>query len=322
MNPLTLVKRIQNINAKEAALGLSEDASWHAKYKDSAYVFVGGIPFDLTEGDLLAVFAQYGEIVDVNLVRDKGTGKSKGFAFIAYEDQRSTNLAVDNLNGAQILGRIIRVDHRAANTGWGHEEDRRSKWDREKFDDSRKDKRFGQSSSAVDSGVEEKRRYSEKDSKVSKAKHSDMQNYDHKKIDTVDRHSRGDENQSKRKEREMDNKEDYDEPKSRGDRDRMYEKVRRRDDDDRRDEKSRGDRDRMYEKVRRHDHDSKSREDDDRRGEKSRGEHDRMYEKVRRHGHDSKSREDDVRRDEKSRKHEDDRRSREDGDRRERSRRQ
>ncbi|KAJ4979855.1 hypothetical protein NE237_010635 [Protea cynaroides] len=80
-------------------------------FDDSAYVFVGGIPFDLTEGDLLAVFAQYGEIVDVNLVRDKGTGKSKGFAFVAYEDQRSTNLAVDNLNGAQILGRIIRVDH-------------------------------------------------------------------------------------------------------------------------------------------------------------------------------------------------------------------
>lgn len=37
---------------------------------------------------------RYGEIVDVNLVRDKGTGKSKGFAFVAYEDQRSTNLAV------------------------------------------------------------------------------------------------------------------------------------------------------------------------------------------------------------------------------------
>ncbi|XP_022944591.1 zinc finger CCCH domain-containing protein 25 [Cucurbita moschata] len=111
MNPLTLVKRIQKINSQEASLGISEEASWHAKYKDSAYVFVGGIPYDLTEGDLLAVFAQYGEIVDVNLVRDKGTGKSKGFAFVAYEDQRSTILAVDNLNGAQILGRIIRVDH-------------------------------------------------------------------------------------------------------------------------------------------------------------------------------------------------------------------
>uniref|UniRef100_A0A7N0U562 Uncharacterized protein n=1 Tax=Kalanchoe fedtschenkoi TaxID=63787 RepID=A0A7N0U562_KALFE len=111
MNPLTQVKRIQQINQKEAALGISDEASWHAKYKDSAYVYVGGIPFDLTEGDLLAVFAQYGEIVDVNLVRDKGTGKSKGFAFVAYEDQRSTNLAVDNLNGAQVLGRTIRVDH-------------------------------------------------------------------------------------------------------------------------------------------------------------------------------------------------------------------
>ncbi|CAL4945222.1 unnamed protein product [Urochloa decumbens] len=111
MNPLTQVKRTQVINQKEALLGIGEDASWHAKFKDSAYVFVGGVPFDLTEGDLLAIFAQYGEVVDVNLVRDKGTGKSKGFAFLAYEDQRSTILAVDNLNGAKVLGRIIRVDH-------------------------------------------------------------------------------------------------------------------------------------------------------------------------------------------------------------------
>ncbi|XP_010909181.1 zinc finger CCCH domain-containing protein 25 [Elaeis guineensis] len=111
MNPLTLVKRTQKVNSAEAALGISEEASWHARYKDSAYIFVGGIPYDLTEGDLLAVFAQYGEIVDVNLVRDKSTGKSKGFAFLAYEDQRSTTLAVDNLNGAKLLGRIVRVDH-------------------------------------------------------------------------------------------------------------------------------------------------------------------------------------------------------------------
>lgn len=111
MNPLTLVKRTQKMNSTEAALGISEEASWHAKYKDSAYVFIGGIPYELTEGDLLAVFAQYGEVVDVNLVRDKGTGKSKGFAFLAYEDQRSTILAVDNLNGAKVLGRILRVDH-------------------------------------------------------------------------------------------------------------------------------------------------------------------------------------------------------------------
>ncbi len=45
---------------------------------------------------------RYGEIVDVNLVRDSKTGKSKGFAFVAYEDQRSTVLSVDNFNGTKV----------------------------------------------------------------------------------------------------------------------------------------------------------------------------------------------------------------------------
>ncbi|CAM6085015.1 unnamed protein product [Calypogeia fissa] len=111
MNPLTQVKNLQRITAREAAAGISEQGSWHEKYKDSAYINIGLLPFDLTEGDLLAIFAQYGEVVDVNLVRDKATGKSRGFAFLAYEDQRSTVLAVDNLNGAQVVGRTIRVDH-------------------------------------------------------------------------------------------------------------------------------------------------------------------------------------------------------------------
>jgi hypothetical protein len=44
--------------------------------------------------DEFLTFRRYGEVIDVNLVRDKGTGKSKGFAFVAYEDQRSTVLAV------------------------------------------------------------------------------------------------------------------------------------------------------------------------------------------------------------------------------------
>jgi len=71
----------------------------------------GGLDYELTEGDMLAVFAQYGEVVDVHLVRDKATGKSRGFSFLAYEDQRSTVLAVDNLSGAKVAGRIIRVEH-------------------------------------------------------------------------------------------------------------------------------------------------------------------------------------------------------------------
>ena len=56
-------------------------------------------------------FTQCGEIVDLNLVRDKDTGKTMGFAFLAYEDQRSTVLAVDNLSGAKVAGRTVRVEH-------------------------------------------------------------------------------------------------------------------------------------------------------------------------------------------------------------------
>ncbi|CAG2227568.1 IST3 [Mytilus edulis] len=111
MNPLTNVKNLQKINEKELELGLVGKKSWHDKYKESAWIFVGGLPYDLTEGDVICVFSQYGEIVNINIVRDKKTGKIKGYGFLCYEDQRSTVLAVDNLNGAKVLGRTLRVDH-------------------------------------------------------------------------------------------------------------------------------------------------------------------------------------------------------------------
>ena len=40
--------------------------------------------------------------MNINLVRDKKTGKSKGFGFICFEDQRSTDLVVDNMNGIEV----------------------------------------------------------------------------------------------------------------------------------------------------------------------------------------------------------------------------
>ncbi|OWR44407.1 RNA-binding motif protein, X-linked 2 [Danaus plexippus] len=109
MNPMTNVKNVLKLSERE--LTGNSKSSWHDQYKDSAWIFVGGLPYDLTEGDVICVFSQYGEIVNINLVRDKDTGRSKGFAFICYEDQRSTILAVDNLNSIKILGRTIRVDH-------------------------------------------------------------------------------------------------------------------------------------------------------------------------------------------------------------------
>eukprot|EP00310_Coccolithus_braarudii_P021413 CAMPEP_0183355748 /NCGR_PEP_ID=MMETSP0164_2-20130417/41637_1 /TAXON_ID=221442 /ORGANISM="Coccolithus pelagicus ssp braarudi, Strain PLY182g" /LENGTH=342 /DNA_ID=CAMNT_0025528945 /DNA_START=89 /DNA_END=1117 /DNA_ORIENTATION=- len=116
------VKEVERIKRRDLQTQLASDTagsagkwdvnkSWHAQYKDSAYVYVGGLPNDLSEGDVTVVFSQVGEVVDVNIPRDKATGKMRGFAFLAYEDQRSTILAVDNFNGAKLLGRTLRVDH-------------------------------------------------------------------------------------------------------------------------------------------------------------------------------------------------------------------
>lgn len=317
MNPLTLVKRIQNINSKEAALGISEQASWHAKYKDSAYVFVGGIPFDLTEGDLLAVFAQYGEIVDVNLVRDKGTGKSKGFAFIAYEDQRSTNLAVDNLNGAQVLGRIIRVDHvtnykkkeeedeeterqkreargvcrafqrgecnrgagckfshdeqRAANTGWGPEDYKKSRWGHDRFDGSTKsEKQTGSSNRNSEFPAQEGYRSSDRDARSSRTKGSEVGRESQNKLRELksrDTDHRDTENQFEQKEK-MDQKEDWDKRAGAEKRPRRHDakpNSREDHDNDRREEK----------RSRRNESESLHKEDLHTRGRDRRSDHDR-----------------------------------------------
>lgn len=73
------------------------------------WIHAGGLPYELTEGDIICVFSQYGEVMEFALARDKETGKSRGFCFIKYEDSRSCEMAVDNFNGATILGRKLKT---------------------------------------------------------------------------------------------------------------------------------------------------------------------------------------------------------------------
>ncbi|KAL8761520.1 MAG: hypothetical protein Q9184_002369 [Pyrenodesmia sp. 2 TL-2023] len=108
---MNTIREIQRLNKLELENGVAPEASWHRDHADSAYIYIGGLPFDLSEGDIITIFSQYGEPTFVKLVRDKETGKSKGFAFLKYEDQRSTDLAVDNLGGATVMGRVLKVDH-------------------------------------------------------------------------------------------------------------------------------------------------------------------------------------------------------------------
>ncbi|KAF7547628.1 hypothetical protein G7046_g8948 [Stylonectria norvegica] len=105
------IRAIQALNKTEIENGISPEASWHTDYHDTAYIYFGGLPYNLSEGDVITIFSQFGEPVFLRLARDKETGKSKGFGWLKYEDQRSTDLAVDNIGGAEIGGRLVAVDH-------------------------------------------------------------------------------------------------------------------------------------------------------------------------------------------------------------------
>lgn len=105
------IRQTQLLNKRELENATPPSASWHADYRDTAWIYVGGLIPEISEGDVSIIFSQFGNPTHLNLIRDKETGKSKGFAFLKYEDQRSCDLAVDNLGGAEVLGRMLRVDH-------------------------------------------------------------------------------------------------------------------------------------------------------------------------------------------------------------------
>lgn len=120
---MNAIRQTQLLNKRELENATPPSASWHVDYRDTAWIYIGGIPLDLSEGDVITVFSQYGEPTHLNLIRDRETGKSKGFAFLRYADQRSCDLAVDNLGGADLLGRLLRVDHTRYKKREGEDDD-------------------------------------------------------------------------------------------------------------------------------------------------------------------------------------------------------
>ncbi|XP_057368181.1 cleavage stimulation factor subunit 2-like isoform X1 [Daphnia carinata] len=74
-------------------------------------VFVGNIPYDVTEEKLKDIFSEAGPVVSFKIVYDRETGKPKGYGFCEYRDQETALCAMRNLNGYEIAGRTLRVDN-------------------------------------------------------------------------------------------------------------------------------------------------------------------------------------------------------------------
>ncbi|KAI3322265.1 hypothetical protein HD806DRAFT_501534 [Xylariaceae sp. AK1471] len=77
----------------------------------SRVVFVGNIPYGLSEEQISDIFSTAGKVLNFRLVYDRETGRPKGFGFAEYPDADSAASAVRNLNDYEIMGRKLRVDY-------------------------------------------------------------------------------------------------------------------------------------------------------------------------------------------------------------------
>ena len=74
----------------------------------SKKLYVGNIPFNTTADDLRESFGQYGTVTSANVISDRETGRSRGFAFVEMDD--CADAAIEALNGQDFQGRTLTVN--------------------------------------------------------------------------------------------------------------------------------------------------------------------------------------------------------------------
>ncbi|XP_050376920.1 glycine-rich RNA-binding protein 3, mitochondrial isoform X2 [Argentina anserina] len=77
----------------------------------SSKLFIGGVSFQSDEQSLREEFAKYGEVVDVRIITDRDTGRSRGFGFVTYTSSEEASSAIQALDGQELHGRRVRVNY-------------------------------------------------------------------------------------------------------------------------------------------------------------------------------------------------------------------
>ncbi len=73
-------------------------------------IYVGNLPFQLTEEELRELFAQYGDVTAARIIRDRDTQRSRGFGFVEMPNDEEAERAISSLNGSSLKGRALRVN--------------------------------------------------------------------------------------------------------------------------------------------------------------------------------------------------------------------
>ena len=72
-------------------------------------IYVSNLSFAVQDEDLREYFSEYGEVSSAKVIMDKFTNRSKGFAFVEMSDDAAASKAINELNGAMVDGRALRV---------------------------------------------------------------------------------------------------------------------------------------------------------------------------------------------------------------------
>ena len=73
-------------------------------------LYVGNLSFNTSEDSLRAAFGHFGDVLEVRIVTDRETGRSRGFAFVSMADANGAGQATSQMNGAMLDGRDLRVN--------------------------------------------------------------------------------------------------------------------------------------------------------------------------------------------------------------------
>lgn len=73
-------------------------------------MYVGNLSYDATDADLRELFEAHGNVTDVFIVKDRESGRARGFAFVSMETPEEMNAAIEALNGEEFLGRAITIN--------------------------------------------------------------------------------------------------------------------------------------------------------------------------------------------------------------------
>jgi len=73
-------------------------------------IYVGNLPYDVTDSDLQQLFSKYGTVSSARVVMDRATGRAKGFGFVEMNDRAEAEKAIAGTNGTDLNGRPLRVN--------------------------------------------------------------------------------------------------------------------------------------------------------------------------------------------------------------------